>query len=88
MIFDLLTSPQGHQFDPRMKILLAFCSSRHPRRLDIPHYHAFKFLPPWHPQRPKSNPLGMTQATGLKSRLICFVSFICENKHKVWYKNI
>ena len=27
MILDLLTSPQGHQFDPRMKILLAFCSS-------------------------------------------------------------
>ena len=22
MIFDLLTSPQGHQFDPRMKIYL------------------------------------------------------------------
>ena len=31
MIFDLLTSPQGHQFDPRMKVLLAFCSARHPR---------------------------------------------------------
>ena len=28
MIFDLLTSPQGHQFDPRMKMLLAFCSAR------------------------------------------------------------
>ena len=27
MIFDLLTSPQGHQFDPRMKMLLAFCSA-------------------------------------------------------------
>ena len=24
MIFDLLTSPQGHQFDPRMKIYLHF----------------------------------------------------------------
>ena len=31
MIFDLLTSPQGHQFDPRMKMLLAFCSARHSR---------------------------------------------------------
>ena len=39
MIFDLLTSPQGHQFDPRMKILLAFCSARHPRRFDMPHDH-------------------------------------------------
>ena len=33
MIFDLLTSPQGHQFDPRMKKLLEFCSARHPCRL-------------------------------------------------------
>ena len=35
MIFDLLTSPQGHQFDPRMKMLLAFCSAYHPRRFDM-----------------------------------------------------
>ena len=35
MIFDLLTSPHGHQFDPRMKMLLVFCSARHPRRFDI-----------------------------------------------------
>ena len=34
MIFDLT---QGHQFDPRMKILLAFCSARHPNRFDMPH---------------------------------------------------
>ena len=39
MIFDLLTLPQGHQFDPRMKILLAICSPRHPRRFDTPHDH-------------------------------------------------
>ena len=25
MIFDLLTLPQGHQFDPKIKMLLAFC---------------------------------------------------------------
>ena len=37
MIFDLLTSLQGHQFDPRMKMLLAFCSARHPRRYDMLH---------------------------------------------------
>ena len=37
MKFDLLTSPQGHQFDPRMKIFLAFCSARHPRRFDLLH---------------------------------------------------
>ena len=34
-----LTSPQGHQFDTRMKILLAFCSARHPCRFDMPHDH-------------------------------------------------
>ena len=39
MIFDLLTPPQGHQFDPRMKMLLKFCSARHPGRFDMPHDH-------------------------------------------------
>ena len=39
MIFDLLTSPQGHQFDPRIKMLLAFCSACHPRRFDMPYDH-------------------------------------------------
>ena len=37
MIFDLLTALQGHQFDHRMKMLLAFCSARHPRRFDMSH---------------------------------------------------
>ena len=45
MIFDLLTSPQGHQFDPMMKILLAFCSAPHPRRFDIPHDHVAPQVP-------------------------------------------
>ena len=87
MIFDLLTSPQGHQFDPRMKILLAFCSALHPRGIDMPHDHVWKkiiFDPLGTPSPPKSHPWGMTQATEWKSRLICFVSFICENTHKVW----
>ena len=39
MIFDLLTLPQGHQFDPMMKMLLEFCSARHPRQFDMPHDH-------------------------------------------------
>ena len=39
MIFDLLTSPQGHQFDPRIKMLLVFCSASHPRPFDMPHDH-------------------------------------------------
>ena len=39
MIFDLLSSPQGHQIDARMKMLLAICSARHPRRFDMLHDH-------------------------------------------------
>ena len=60
MIFDLLTSPQGHQFDPRMKILLAFCSACHPPQFDMPHDNVWKkiFLTPSAPQRPKVWPLG------------------------------
>ena len=54
-----LTSPQGHQFDPRMKILLAFCSAHHPRRFDIPHDHVWKkffFDPLGTPSAPNSHP--------------------------------
>ena len=84
-----LTSPQSHQFNPRMKISLAFCSARHPRRFDIPHDHVWIFFYPLGtPSAPKSHPWGMTQGTEWKSRLICFVSFICENTHKVSYKNL
>ena len=39
LLFDLLTSAQGHQLDPRMKILLAFSSARHPHRFDMLHDH-------------------------------------------------
>ena len=58
MIFDLLTSPQGHQFDPRVKILLAFCSARNPCRFDMPHDHVLFFFDPLGTQRPKVPPLG------------------------------
>ena len=55
MILDLLTPPQGHQFVPRMKILLAFCSAWHPCRFDIPHDHVSKknIWPPWSPPAPQ-----------------------------------
>ena len=55
-IFDLLISPQGHQFNPRMKILLAFCSAHHPSLFDMPHDHVSKKIlwPPWAPQPPQS----------------------------------
>ena len=54
MIFDLLTSPQGHQFEPWMKSLLGFSSARHPRRFDMQHDYVGKkiFGPAWHPQCP------------------------------------
>ena len=39
LLFDLLTSAQGHQLDPRMKLLLAFSSARHPHRFDMLHDH-------------------------------------------------
>ena len=60
MIFGLLTSPQGYQFDPRIKILLALYTVRHPRRFDMPHDHVWKifFFTPSAPQRPKVWPLG------------------------------
>ena len=87
MIFELLTSSKGHQFDHSMKILLTFCSTRHPRRFDTPHDHIWKYLLiPWAHQRPKVTPWGMTRVTEWKSSLICFVSFICENTHKFGIK--
>ena len=55
MIFDLLTSPQGHQFDTRMKMLLTFCSARHPRRFDMLHDYVWKKL---------FDPLGTPQGGG------------------------
>ena len=42
MIFDLLTSPQGHQFDPRVKILRALCSTRHSRQFHMTHDYVQK----------------------------------------------
>ena len=58
MIFDLFTSPQGHQSDPRMKMLLAYSVL-----LVIPvdlicHMTMYDFLDPWAPQCPKFPPLG------------------------------
>ena len=41
--------------------------------------------PPRYPQVP---PLGLTQAAEWKSRLICYIYFICEKIHKVWFKNL
>ena len=59
MIIDLLTLPQSHQFDPRVRMLLAFYSARHPRRFDVPHGHDWKKkLTPWAPQVPLNPTFG------------------------------
>ena len=47
-----------------------------------------KNLTPNPPRYPKVPPLGMTQAAEWKFRLICYISFICEEIHKVWFKNL
>ena len=54
MIFDLLTLPQGYQFDPRLKMLLKFCSARHPRLFNMPHDHVEKKIDPRAPPVPQS----------------------------------
>ena len=81
MIFDLLTSPQSHQFDPQMKMLLAFCSARYPRRLDMLHDHVWIFfLPPGHPQRPKVPPLGHDPGNRMKIQCDMFcISLLWEH---------
>ena len=51
-----------------------------------------KFWPPPPPPpphgTPKSHLRAMTQAAEWKSHPICFISFICEKIHKVWFKNL
>ena len=88
MIFDLLTSPKGHQFDPGWKFYL------HPVCLIIPvnlicnmtMLKKKKFGPLPTPAAPKSHPRGMTQASEQKSYFIRFIPFICKNTQKVWNK--
>ena len=81
MIFELLTSPQGHQFDPSV----AFCSAHHPRQFDVPHDHVQKkkIDSLGCAGTPKSHPgaWGMTQVSEQKSHLVCFIIF--KNTHKV-----
>ena len=59
MIFDIMASPKGHQFDPRVNILLAFCSTHicNPRQCDMPHDHVRKKVSLWAPLAPQFPPL-------------------------------
>ena len=52
----------------------------------IANLHAKVFA--WLPQLPAVPPRGMTLVTEWKFCSICFLSVICENTHKVWYKNL
>ena len=63
VIFDRMTSPQGYQFDPRMKILLPFCFTHYPLQFDMPHDHVQKgkFWPLGTPGTPKSHPWGIAK---------------------------
>ena len=77
MIFDLLTLPQGHQFDPRVKMLPALCSTHHPLQFDMPHDNDWKFFfdplgAPLKPQRPQVPTQG--QDTGNRTKIL-FVMF-------------
>ena len=91
MIFNRLTSPQCHQFDPRMKMLLAFCSALHPRRFNMPHdmFETKQNWPPGHPQCPKVPPLGHDPGDRIKipSDMFC-IFHLWEHTHKVLYKNL
>ena len=40
-----MTTFYGHQFDPRVKRLLVYCSSEHPLQFDMPHDHVRKNTP-------------------------------------------
>ena len=42
MMCDLLSSPQGHQFDPMFRILPAFYSTYHSRQFTTPQEHVRK----------------------------------------------
>ena len=87
LMFDLLTSPQGHKFDHGVKILFALCTTHHSRQFDMPHNHVKRDIlchcahPP--PQVP---PVGHDPGVRTKSRSICFISFNCKSTHTVWKK--
>ena len=58
-------------------------SCGHPRQFELPHDYVWKHkcLTPWAPHCPKVPPLGAWPRWQWKSRLICFVSFICKKTH-------
>ena len=92
MIFDLLAPPQGPRGWGSKKLCCCMCHwcklLTHQIWLNFGTKFFFDHSTPPPHGTPKSDPWGMTQATEWKSCLICFISFICEKTHKVWFKNL
>ena len=87
MIFDILAPPQGAGTKKMVPLHMPFIWVTHtPNLVEFRKKKIFDHTTPH--GTPKSHPWGMTQATKWKSRLICFISFICEKTHKVWFKNL
>ena len=80
LIFDLLTSPQGHQLDNRMKFLHAFYCARHPVKL-ICHITMFEKYPLGTPAAQSPNPGAWPRWQKENPVWMCFASFISENTH-------
>ena len=78
-------SPRGWGTQEIVPVHVPFMAVTHQIWLNFGEKKILPPNPPWYPQVP---PLGMTQATDGKSRLICYISFICEKIHKVWFKNL
>ena len=89
MIFDLLASPKVTSLTLGWKCYLHSVLLVIPVDL-ISHMIMFEniFWPPGYPQFPKVPPLGHDTGDRIKIPSNIFVSFICENTHKVWYKNL
>ena len=85
MIFDLFAPSQGPSGRGTKKLCRCMCihvSNLHTKSGWI----SEKNYSPTPHGTPKSHPWRMTQATKWKSHLICFLSFLCEKTHKVWFK--
>ena len=88
MIFDLPRAPGGGDQKNCAVACAIDVSYSHTRSGWITEKNFFLTTQPTPHGTPKSDPWGMTQAREWKSRLICFISFICEKTHKVWFKNL
>ena len=87
LIFDPSPRPQGAGTQKIVPVHVPFMWVTHTQNLAEFRKKKF-FFTPNPPQYPQVPPLGLTQAAEWKSRLICYIYFICEKIHKVWFKNL